>query len=166
MKLLIYKATSLELKKYILNVMKKIDYTLNIGTSSNLLLHDNYYIIFNKNYKIGFFELNNISDKHQRANLNICLDHSSFFFNLYAIFNIIPYIFKNTKLNKIIIKVKETNTKMIKILDKYNLDKEGYYDMAFKQNENYYGIYFYTILRTEYLELRNDINKKVKKVSI
>lgn len=87
----------------------------------------NYWIIFYKNIKIGYFRLSNYSHENQSLYIgaDISPDHKGkgYATPIYKLF--IPFLFKKYNLNKISLEVLSTNTVAKNLYNKLGFTEEG-----------------------------------------
>ena len=69
---------------------------------------------------------------------------------LILLFRAVGFVFERYKVNKVILKIYEKNTRVNNILKKMNIKYEGYITVDF-----YNKVHIYSILENEYLKFNN-----------
>jgi len=114
--------------------------------------HPNYYIILNKDEKIGYFRLSNYSQSNQNIYIGADL-HPKFWgkklsYPSYQRF--IDYLFINYDLNKISLEVLSTNVRAYNLYKKLGFVQEGVKRQEVLKQNQFVDSIIMSLLKTEY----------------
>ncbi|MBS4535684.1 GNAT family N-acetyltransferase [Clostridium sp. D2Q-14] len=137
---------------------EEYDMNINYSTLKKTFNRDSIYVLEYKDRKYGFCEYYEVDDLNKNLSLNIIFTRFNKYINGKFILEIIRKIFREDDYNKLIIKVREENKRMLRILQKNNIHCEGVISNIKTKDNVLTNIYIYSILRSEYLYKHEEYN--------